>query len=1281
MDWTNYRAYFEREASAYFGRPVTIAGKAHLRILPTPVVSFTDIRVGDAAEPEVQMERFRAEVELAPLLKGEVRVVHMTVERPRFVLDIGVLTGNGAAQAEGGWRIQPERISLGRLEILEGTALIEDSGAGRSWRAEGIDAVVEAGSLRGPGRAEAAFELDGIPVDVRAAFGRLEADASVSAKIAVTSSLYPATLAADGTIGFAAGAPRYAGTLTLAGLEADHSDEPDSPWTEFRAFGAFDLTPAELAIEGAQISYGGMERPLVLEGAGRLTLDAEPRFDASLRARQIDVDQALGGGPDDPVPVETAAQAFLDALADLPLASLPGSLRLEAQGVVVGGSVIEAVAADLATAADGWRIENFAARLPGETRLALDGALRLAPEAAFEGRATFASERPSALAAWWRGRVGSAGDIGRFAIEADLALSADRQQLSEVVVTTGEGTATGSLDLHRLPQSGERFANAVLSADRADLTEAWALVALLAGDDAADEIDQMTLSLDAEALVLHGIEARSVLLNGGLEGGRLELRRLSIADLAGASIDASGSIADPFGTPTGRLEASVTAEDIAGAAEFLAALAPDHPAVVHLNRVAPVLSPVRADVSAEIGANGDPLSLDLAGSFGDTHVTLAAAGRGSLAEPNSLSGSVRLEVTGDDSADMLTQLGLAPLPVRSGPVEVEAQFQGMLASAGTLEMGGTVAGVDFTYTAETALQGDAVALIGEVEAESDDIDPALLMAGFAIPGLGQGHEAAVRGRLEIGDGQLNLAFEKASFDGQQVRGTVAAEFGETVGLSGELDLETASLPLFAAFATGEVPAAGADGWSDAAVASPLPAGVTLDFAVTAAALDLGVEPPASDASLRLRFSSEELDLELSQAEFAGGALDGSLAASVRDGAADVAVRAGLTGADLQALVWERGGLPVASGELDGSVELAGSGRSLAGLVASLAGSGSFAIRDGRFNTLNPKALANVMQAAEADEEPDEEQARETFAIHFGSGALPFGQATGSFSVAAGVVDVATVSLAAGDATVLADAAFDLNTLSLASDWTIRTDDGAASDEAEPRVNVLFSGSITDPERHTDLAPLLDLLRSRYMQRQLDEIEALEAERRRAEAQAAAKAAAAAEAAKAAAAAAAEAEAAARAHPTSTIDFARAAGRAEAPAAPAETLPDAPASTASVEPAPTPDAEMADGGGSVGETPAGVEDAGAPEEPRGVLRRLAPAFRDVVEEDLEDATRAAPARPAARSRAPARRQAPPAPAADAPAADEPAGGDEPAATVTTDDGSYRMLPNGVLMKVR
>ena len=172
VDWTSYRQSFEREASAYIGRPVTIAGKAGVRLLPTPVISFTDIKVGDGDAPEVEMERFRAEVELAPLLKGEVRVIQMAMDHPRFHFDVASLVSADTPPRKR-WQLDPERISLERLEIVEGSALVVDSRTGRSWRAEELNAVVEADTLIGPGRLTANLVFDGKPVDVSANFGRL----------------------------------------------------------------------------------------------------------------------------------------------------------------------------------------------------------------------------------------------------------------------------------------------------------------------------------------------------------------------------------------------------------------------------------------------------------------------------------------------------------------------------------------------------------------------------------------------------------------------------------------------------------------------------------------------------------------------------------------------------------------------------------------------------------------------------------------------------------------------------------------------------------------------------------------------------------------------------------------------------------------------------------------------------------------------------------------------------------------------------------------------------
>src|SRR5882724_2367559 len=154
VDWTSYRASFERQASSYVGRPVTIAGKVNFRLLPTPVVSFTDISVGDAGAPDVEMEEFRAEIELTPLLKGQVRIIQMTVERPLFHFDVARLMATAGNPATA-WRLDPDRISLERLQVDDGNAAITDSRSGRKWRAEGIDAVVEADTLMGPGKVNA----------------------------------------------------------------------------------------------------------------------------------------------------------------------------------------------------------------------------------------------------------------------------------------------------------------------------------------------------------------------------------------------------------------------------------------------------------------------------------------------------------------------------------------------------------------------------------------------------------------------------------------------------------------------------------------------------------------------------------------------------------------------------------------------------------------------------------------------------------------------------------------------------------------------------------------------------------------------------------------------------------------------------------------------------------------------------------------------------------------------------------------------------------------------
>ena len=1043
------------------------------------------------------METFRAEVELAPLLKGEVRVIQMSVERPQFNIDIASLV-SADTPPEKRWKLDPERISLERLHVVDGSAEIVDSRTGRSWRAEGLNAEVEADTLMGPGKVTANLVFDGKKTEVTANLGRLTPENSIAAKVSIRSPDFPVMLALDGTYYFPGTNPLiYDGVATIEGTPPADGSAPRSDWADFRANGKFKLAPSDVSFDEVQVSYGAMERPLVLVAAGAVDFGDEPSFDLNISARQIDIDRTLGGGAEEPIAVEAAIATLAGALPGLKLPPVPGELRLEAQGVVVGGGVIENVGVDLSTAVDGWQIDNFVATLPGETQLDLTGTLGTVPSPAFQGQVRLDSARPSGFAAWWRGEVGSAIGIGRFAVDAGLDLTPGNFKLSDLVITTGAGTVKGTVDARPFPNSDKLFLTVDLSADRADLVETRALVELLSSRAVAiDQIDQMTMSLRADVLTAGGVEARAVDVFGGYEQGQLDIRNLSVADLAGASIDARGSIRDPLGAPSGRIEASIQAEDFQGAADFLAGLAPENAMAQRLKAVAPLISPVNAEISAEGGrAAGEKLALSVTGSFADTHLTLSADGTGSLEDPASLAGSMKLQLDGSDSTEVLRQLGLNPLPVRSGPVNIDASFDGQLASAGKFSVKGSIAGVVVDYSAETTLANERVALGGEFKGSTENIDPLLLLSGLALPGLGEGHAASATGRLEYSSEAVSLTLTDATFAGQPVKGELKGKLRPNIELDGALEVDAASMPFLVSLATGAAPGVEDVGWGNKPFDRVLPPDTAIKLALTANSLDLGAPRAATGAKFNFSLEGDALQVDLTEAAFAGGDLMGSLSATVGDGEVDLSLRGGLTGGELQSLVWEQSGLPAASGKLDASFDVTGRGRSVAGIVSTLGGSGSFSIDEGRLNSLNGNALVAVMAAAEGEEQPDETQARETFAQQFGSGALEFGRAAGSFSVLDGVMTIPTVSLAGGATTILAEAKFDLNALALTSEWTVRST-GAGDAETQPYVQLRFSGPMASPDRRVELTPLLNLLQNRFTQGQLDKIQ--EAEARNAE---------------------------------------------------------------------------------------------------------------------------------------------------------------------------------------
>ena len=1096
VDWTSYRQIFERQATDYIGRPVTVAGKAQIRILPTPVLSFTDVRIGEQGAPLVEIERIRAEVELAALLQGDINVIDMVVERPLFRVDLAALTDPSGTAQPGGAAFDPDRIALAHTEIIEGTMLVSDPGAGRQWQATGINAIIEAGSLLGPGRVEAGFVLEGRRLTVRAGLGRFGEDGRLPLKLSVSPADYPVGISTDGTVTVMPGEPpKYEGTFALSGVPPAEG-EPSSPLGAAVAEGAFGLTAAALDLSEVKLSYGPPERPLAMEGTARLDLGADPKFSLALAARQIDLDRSLGGG-DQPIGIETAVEGLVAAIQKLPVSRIPGSVRFDAQGVVAGGNVIQAVGADFTALADGWRIDILSALLPGETRLDLTGDILLEGAPAFTGHVKLNSSRPAAFSAWWRGEAGRAARLDEFSLAADLALTAGRQGITNLRVASGGDSVTGDVDLRRFMQSNRSIASVRLRAGRLDVERGRALFDLFAGEAlAGGRIEQITLDLQADVLAAGGVEAQDILVAGIVdEGGTLKVDRFFVGNVAGASIGADGEIHDLFERTTGQVQASINAEDLQGAASFLEGLFPDSPTVAHFKRIAPALTPLNADVTFTAAETGETLSLSVDGAFADTRLALEASGRGSLNDAAGLTGSATASVRAPESAALLRQLGFGALALdKSAPASLTAAFEGSLGSSGSMKFEGSLAGIQLSYTGMTTGRDGQLGAAGKLEMASEDIDPALLLAGMTLPEIGVGHAVSAAGDVRAGPEGLELDLTRATFQGEPVRGSVTAMWRDGLQLGGELQLTRASLPGMLGFAAGIEPGYGEEGWVDEPFVYALPDRLAIDVRLTAEELAIGLPLAVRNAAFALQAGHGVIEVDMAEGDLAGGGLSGTLSARFGEQGLNVGLRASLDGANLEEVAWTDEGRAVATGRLSTTFDVTSQARSMAGLISTLAGSGSFALADASLRSVNPLAFDAVIRAADAGLPLERESVGAAFSSHLDAGRLDIGDVSGSFDVSSGVLRVPTVSVQAGTTKVLAGATLDLNNLLLKSDWSINT--APVADQvngSEPQVGLVFEGPLRSPERRLDVMPLLGFLNIRAIEREVDRVEQLQAE--------------------------------------------------------------------------------------------------------------------------------------------------------------------------------------------
>jgi len=1068
IDWDLRRAEVDRALSRAAGAPIETAGPLDVRLLPSPRITVGRLAIGVAGAETATLvaQDVVAEIELAPLLRGEVRFSTGRAAQAEVRLptrgDEGLrLPPALAPGARTGAAYAFEDLRAERLSVV---VVSPEMGERRLARLS--DVRMSADALGGP------YRIDGVAqgVPFRLVSGRFDDEGTMPVRFTAGGDDAPVRFDAEAALtleetgaGFYSGAVAGTGRLVVAGAEPE--TPPLTATAGFQtALGGVEL--AELAIETGEPGAGTR-----LDGSGFVRLD-DPRLSLVLSTRRLVLDRVL----ESPLG-RVLGEAGRGALP------FPVALRLSADNLALLGDEMEAVGIDVVADGDTLAVREATGLLPGNSQLGFFGEVALGTAPRVDGRASLLSQDSARLARFLRrtGMEGAALDLldGQpIDLRSAVIWSPGLVALSDLRLAAGETALTGALR-YAAGAVGERGSiDAQIAADGLDVARLPQLSALA---DLPSEID-VTLALDAEDVRFAGADgAGRIRARLQSRGDGLVVETLEISDLAGAQVSVSGRIdEDGTGRIAGRLVA-VEAE----------------PLIALLGRVAfgdavALIPGFIRDGALDVALTLERLEEQDGESGLRTSIEGSAAGGPIAAQWLTRDGRTeRLEVV-LSTDDTRRWLDVEHPLVAGRPSRLDLSLGRSGPDRYVAFVDADVAGLRITTPRPLALDAvDASPLDGEIAIVSEDVRPALALLGGRVVA-----DAPTPADLRVTlarEGLETRLQAGGSLAGQSVRADMSWPLGGDP--AGEIRLETLSLPWLAqTLALGDVLGERSGTWSReafAALSRPIERG---SAAVTVGALSLGRGFVARDARFDLVIARDGLTLT----GLEGALADGRIAADLvfrrpTAESASVVGEASLADLSLAAVDPEL----AIEGRLTGTLDFGGVGGNVAELVGALSGEGRFTIADLVVPRADPGAIGRGLAAALAEDDPLGGRRIDTFV----GAALD----EASFTADALEAPATLVSGVLGLSPIVVDAvgapgsfegaaALDLRSLTLDLRGFLRSPATPQGWQGpDPMIGIAFTGAPGALERTIDVGPLTNGIAAIVLQRELARIEAFERE--------------------------------------------------------------------------------------------------------------------------------------------------------------------------------------------
>lgn len=1095
IEWSNYRAEFEIQAGKVLGQKVEVRGSAKARLFPLPRIEFTDVTVGAREDGEAMMvvDRFRVDVELAPLLKGDILIVDMELQNPKVNIAVGK---NGVvdwtSRQIGG--IDPDDVLLEKVTIQNGSIRLHNIETDQSFEAEKINASISARTLAGPWTVRGNLVLNGEKADIRIKTGRLQDKAVINARLNIQPHSHPYSIELSGPIGLVEGTLRYKGKFSLRAMQNRKALPTGEPGLIFpyealpvRMTGQFDARPNALKLQEFKLAVGHKDDPYTIDGTAQAAFGDRSLFKIVAEGQQIDVDRLGKLQPESgakPSLVERLA-VLKNIFERVPVPPAEGQISLYLPAIVAGDTVIREVGVDIQPRKNGWQLSNLEAGLPGRTTLQAHGLLTLGKDAEFKGQLLLASKQPSGFAGWLKGDVNETiRSLPNAGFSAKVILNDKRILLQKLEVVLGKTKLKGAFE-RVVNSGGDPSITTILDGNDIDYETMQALFLLFVSDREGGRFSDHNIDviLISEALSLKGIKAKNVATALKLIDGHLKIEQLEIGDLAGAKISAKGELRDALNLPSGELAVSVSAKHSAELLQLIKKNIGANLVLDNLSENPSLVDDLDLNANIKIAAENDTsvLNVKLLGEAGGTGIDIGFKLNGDLEKPAEAQSSIELSLVNSRPQILLQQLAIPVLPLDvDGELTIAARFDGILNNSIDAEFDASIGTATLVGKGEIdKVKGKTNRSRFDLKLNAPDLDPILYLAGFSFPGIGRGDPVQLSANVTSLGSWLSIKNIEGSLGGQKVdaKFTINRNAKPRMMVKGALALQQLSLEFISGLVMGETAIENGSDWSNAPFT--LPALQEIDGAIklSVGSSDMstsafGYVEPAKNLKATLELNDGDIAIRDAKFDWLGGQVEGEIALSQNQSEVLVNSKIQIENADIGEVTWAKNRNPFIGGQYNATINVEGSGQSIAKIISNLAGSGTITIRDGIIQALNPSALPVILSRADLKIEEELQSAADSLISEaLTSKPFNFAKAEAAFSIAGGNVRASNVVITTKDAKIDGDMRLDLSNLTIDGNARILFEAGEnALTGATPEVNYAVSGPMAMPDvkRSTEL---------------------------------------------------------------------------------------------------------------------------------------------------------------------------------------------------------------------